>query len=169
MNLISISSDLVSLLSKLLREDELLYLVGNDVTRPFDMPKKSVSSLAPNGSDQRFYPYPFNIEYNEGQRSQVHLYFPSMLFTNNDIVEDIIVWFDVVVHKELWLVEKRMDNGSVAKLIRPYEIIQKIAESVKKVEEDTRDLKIDLVSLDHLAVNANYQAIRLEGRLINWQ
>lgn len=169
MNLNTISSDLVSLLGKLLNEEELIYLVGNDGTRPFDMPKKSIGSLAPNGADQRFYPYPFNVEYNEGQRSQVHLYFPSMLFENNDIVEDIVIWFDVVVHKELWLIEKRQADGSIEKLIRPYEIVQKIAETIKRVDKDARDLSIDLVSFDHLGVNANYQAIRLEGRLLNWQ
>jgi hypothetical protein len=169
MNLQTISSDLVTFLGKFLKDDELIYLVGNDVTRPFEMAKKSVSTLAPNGSDQRFYPYPFNVEYKEGQRSQIHLYFPSMLFQNNDIVEDIVIWFDIVVHKELWLIEKKLADGSIAKLIRPYEIAQQIAEIVKRVDIGTRDLKIDLVAFDHLGVNSNYQAIRLEGKLLNWQ
>lgn len=169
MNLATISSDLVNLLGKLLRDNEILHLVGNDVNRPFEMAMKNVSTLAPNGSDQRFFPYPFNVEYTEGLRSQVHLYFPSMLFENNDIVENIVVWFDIVVHKELWLIEKRLADGTYAKLIRPYEIAQQIAETIKKVEQGTRDLKIDLVAFDHLGVNANYQAIRLEGKLLNWQ
>lgn len=169
MNLSTISSDLVGLLGKLLRDDELIYLVGNDIARPFEGAKKSVGELAPLGTDQRFYPYPFNVEYKEGMRSQIHVYFPSMVFVNNDVVEDSVVWFDVVVHKELWLIEKRLADGTIAKLVRPYEIVQNIAEIIKRVERDTRDLKIDLISFDHLGVNANYQAIRLEGRLVSWQ
>lgn len=167
MNLQTISSDLVNLLGKLLRDDDLLYLVGNDVMRPFEAAKKNVSLLAPNGTDQRFFPYPFNVEYKEGLRSQVHIYFPAMTFESNDIVENILIWFDIVVHKELWLIEKRLADGSVAKLIRPYEIAQNIAETIKRVESG-RDLRVDLTNFDHLGVNANYQAIRIEGRLVNF-
>lgn len=168
-NLKTISSDLVIFIGKLLQDNELIFLVGNDDIRPFEMPKKSIASLAPMGTDQRFFPYPFNVEYREGRRSQVHLYFPTMIFRENDIVEDIIIWFDIVVHKELWLIEKRADNGTFQKLIRPYEIAQNIAETIKRVDVGEIDLKVDLVSFDHLGVNENYQAIRLEGRLINWQ
>jgi hypothetical protein len=168
-NLQTISSDLVTFLGKFLQDNDLIYLVGNDDIRPYELPKKSVGSLAPMGTDQRFFPYPFNIEYREGRRSQVHLYFPSMTFENNDIVEDIIIWFDIVVHKELWLIEKRADNGLFQKLIRPYEIARKIAEIIKRVDVGEIDLKVDLNAFDHLAVNENYQAIRIEGRLVNWQ
>ncbi len=168
-NLKTISSDLVIFIGKLLQDDDLIFLVGNDDIRPYELPKKSVGSLAPLGSDQRFFPYPFNVQYNEGRRSQIHLYFPRMTFTENDIVEDIIIWFDIVIHKELWLIEKRADNGTFQKLIRPYEIAQNISEIAKRFDVGEIDLKVDLVSFDHLAVNENYQAVRLEGRLINWQ
>jgi hypothetical protein len=169
MNMQTISSDLVVFIGKLLSEEEIIFLVGNDHIRPFEQAKKSVGSLAPFGSDQRLYPYPFNVDYNEGMRSQIHLYFPTMDFNSNDIVEDIIIWFDIVVHKELWLIEKQNTEGRYEKLIRPYEIAQSISEIVKRVDVGDRDLKVDLVSFDHLGVNENYQAIRLEGRLVNWQ
>jgi lipopolysaccharide biosynthesis protein len=168
MNMDFLSSDLVEILGKLMRNDNIAKLVGNDITRPFESDRKAIGELAPFGLDQRFFPYPFNIEYKENIRSQVHIYFPTMTFESNDVVENILVWFDIVIHKDLWLIEKREENA-YQKLIRPYEIAHYIAVEMKRIDLNRRDLMIDLVSFDHLSVNENYHAIRLEGRLMNWQ
>lgn len=169
MNMKFLSSDLVEMLGKLMNNEDIVKLVGNDTHRPYESDRKPISAIAPNGTDQRFLPYPFDVEYREGIRSQIHIYYPAMTFEGNDIVENVIVWFDIVCHTDLWLIEKHLEGTRYEKLIRPYELAKGIANEMKKVTVNRRDLTIDLVSFDHLAVNENYQAIRLEGRLTNWQ
>jgi hypothetical protein len=169
MNINSISSDVVEILGKLMYNNNIVKLIGNDIVRPFEQDAKPISKIAPTGIDERFLPLPFPIEYREGIRSQIHVYVPSMTFVSNDIVQNIVVWFDIVVHKDLWLIERRLENNRFKKLIRPYEVAREIANEMKRFEIGERDLTIDLVAFDHLGVNDNYQAIRLEGNLTTWR
>lgn len=155
MKLDELSSDLVKLIEQCLESQTLAKLLYYAVPNPYQQPTLVTRELAPYGSKERILPYPFDVNYKADQRSQLHMYFPSVAFKNNMVVEDTLVWIDIVVHKKLWLIS---NNGK--KLIRPYVIAQEVVNAL-----------IDpcfFFELNHLSVNEEYDCLRIEGRIRNW-
>jgi hypothetical protein len=159
MKLDELSSDLIEVIGICLESQNLAKLLFYTSSKPLQEAPITTSEIAPFGRRERILPYPFDLNYKADQRSQLHIYFPSLEFKNNTIVEDTLIWFDIVVHKKLWLIldDTRVRNE---KKIRPYEIAKEIANL-------TNDY-CHLLTLNHLAVNEEYDALRLEARIRNF-
>jgi hypothetical protein len=156
MKLITLSDDLVNLMGGLLDNQELGKLLYYSVSNPLNQPNIVITDLAPFGKFERILPHPFDVEYTADIRSQLNIYFPRLEFINNQIVEDVLVFFDIVVHKSIWTI--RDDEGK--KKIRPYEIARHVIKELIDV--------CDFHEMTHLAVNEEFQALRLEGQIIRW-
>jgi hypothetical protein len=156
MKLLTLSDDLVGLMGNLLDSQQLGKLIFYTVANPLSQPNINVVDLAPFGKYERILPHPFDVDYTADVRSQINVYFPRLEFINNQIVENILVFFDIVVHKSLWTI--RDENNK--KKIRPYEIAKLIINELKEYCEFTE--------MTHLAVNEEFQCIRLEAEIIRW-
>lgn len=156
MKLLTLSDDLVNLMGKLLANQSLGKLVYYTVPNPLNQANLILSDLAPFGKYERILPHPFDIDYTADIRSQIHIYFPRLEFINNQIVENVLVFFDIVVHKSIWTI--RDDTNK--KKIRAYEIARHIISDLKSVCEFTE--------MTHLSVNEEFQALRLEAEIIRW-
>jgi len=156
MKLLTLSDDLVNLMGSLLSNMELAKLVYYTKANPLAQPDFNIVDIAPFGSKERIIPHPFDIDYTEDVRSQIHIYFPILEFENNQIVEDCLVFFDVIVHTSLWTIVD-LDHK---KKIRPYEIARNIIHELKDV--------CSFQEMTHLAVNEEFQAIRVQAQILKW-
>jgi hypothetical protein len=156
MKLLTLSDDLVNLMGSLLSNMELAKLVYYTNANPLHQSNFNPVDIAPFGSKERILPHPFDIEYTADVRSQIHIYFPVLEFENNQIVEDCLVFFDVVVHTSIWTIIDL--NGK--KKIRPYEIARNIINELVDV--------CSFQEMTHLAVNDQFQAIRIQAQIIRW-
>lgn len=154
MKLENMSYNLVNVIDKVLRNIKLAKYLYNNTNDPL-LTMVNPTDIAPFGSKERILPYPFDTEFKGEQRSQLHVYFPELEFKNNEHVEDTIIWFDIVVHKKLWLF---MENGK--KLIRPYEIAKEIVNELEGT--------CDFIGGSHLTVNEEFDSFRLEARIRDW-
>jgi len=156
MKLLTLSSDLVGLIGELLDNQQLGKLLYYTQSDPLNQPNINLVDLAPFGKTERILPHPFDIDYTADVRSQLHIYFPRMEFRNNQILEDIMIFFDVVVHKSIWTVRDEAGN----KVIRPYEIARLLIHELKDI--------CQFFEMTHIAVNEEFQCIRIEGQILNW-
>lgn len=156
MKLQTLSDDLVGMMGGLLDNQALGKLLFYTVSNPLNQPNLNLVDLAPFGAFERILPHPFDIEYNADIRSQLHIYFPRLAFVNNEIVENALVFFDIVCHKSIWTF--RDDNNR--KKIRPIEVARHIIYEMKDV--------CSFIEMTHLDVNTDYQCLRLEAELIRW-
>lgn len=156
MKLLTLSDDLVNLMGSLLSNMELAKLVYYTNGSPLTQPNFNPVDIAPFGSKERILPHPFDIDYTADVRSQIHIYFPVLEFENNQIVEDCLLFIDVVVHTSIWTIVD--SNGK--KKIRPYEIARNIINEFVDV--------CSFQEMTHLAVNDQFQAIRIQAQIIKW-
>lgn len=156
MKLQTLSDDLVSMMGGLLDNQDLGKMLYYSVSNPLNQANINLIDLAPFGKYERILPHPFDIEYNADIRSQLHIYYPRLAFVNNEIVENALVFFDIVVHKSLWTI-RDVENK---KKIRPIEIARLVINELKHVCE--------FIEMTHLDVNTDYQCIRLEAEITRW-
>jgi hypothetical protein len=105
--------------------------------------------------DERIFPYPFDINFKNDVRSQLHIYYPNLSFENNGNAGKSVILFDIVVNLDIWLVKDR-----AKKIIRPYEIMKLILETFK--DKNIEGLgELHFIKADHVVVNERFQGIRL--------
>ena len=156
MKLLTLSDDLINLMGSLLSNMELAKLVYYTQANPLSQPNFNSVDIAPFGSKERILPHPFDIDYTLDVRSQIHIYFPLLEFENNQILEDCLVFFDVVVHTSIWTIV----DSKGKKKIRPYEIARNIIHELKDV--------CSFQEMTHLSVNDQFQALRIQAQIIRW-
>lgn len=156
MKLLTLSSDLVGLIGELLDNQQIGKFLYYTESNPLNQPNINMVDLAPFGRSERILPHPFDIDFTADVRSQLHIYFPRMEFKNNQILEDVMVFFDIVVHKSIWTVR----NNENKKVIRPYEIARLVIHELKDI--------CQFIEMTHISVNEEFQCIRLEGQIISW-
>lgn len=156
MKLLTLSDDLVNLMGGLLDNQALGKLLYYTVSNPLNQANINLTDLAPFGKYERILPHPFDIDYTEDVRSQLHIYFPRLEFVNNQIVENSLIFFDIVVHKSLWTIRDEANK----KKIRPYEIAKHLIHELKGY--------CDFTEMSHLSVNEQFQCLRVEAELVRW-
>lgn len=105
----------------------------------------------------KIFPYPFNINYQGGECTQIRVYYPKADFENNEVTVNEDIYFDTICHKNLWLI-----SGSS---IRPYTIASEIFNIFSKNSIETLGI-LHFVTLRHVYINENYDAIRLVARMM---
>lgn len=157
-----LSPSLVKIIDNCLSNDKLTKLLYYNVQNPLSQPSVNPSLIAPSGDSERILPYPFDVRFKSEERSQLHIYYPDVNFKNNEHVEQAIVWFDIVVHKRLWLF---MQDGK--KLVRPYEIASLIATQFDGSIPSTKLTvgKLNMHGATHVVVNEEFNALRLEASM----
>lgn len=155
------SSHIIDLIDEILKNQELCNLIGQNGNLPVKVPVDP-KSISPMGEKERIYAYPFDIDFTDDVRSQLHIYYPSFSFENNANVADISVVFDIVVHKKIWLM---MDNKR--KVIRAYEIARNIVGSMANKRIGSIG-KIHFSEGMHTIINSEFEGVRLVARITDF-
>lgn len=154
MNFDRLSSNIITIIGEVLKNQSLVNCIGWNGDNP-SAQNISPSEIAPKGKGERVFPYPFDVTFKEDVRTQLHIYYPNLTFESNGHVGRAIIFFDIVVHKDIWLF---MDDGK--KVIRPYEIAKLILDSFK--DKNVEGLgEIHFVSADHTVVNEQFEGFRI--------
>lgn len=160
-----LSNNLVQIIERCANSEELAKLLYyNDSVNPLSKDIVQADTIAPLGKKERILPYPFDVKFKSEQRSQLHIYYPELNFVGDNI-EEVFVWFDIVVHKRLWLYSQ--DNK---KLVRPYQLASQIARLFDGAIPNTKSTvgKLHFKALGHVAVNEEFDGIRLEALMTNF-
>jgi hypothetical protein len=123
-----VSSNLIYIINSILysnkgdeRKKQIVsQLIKYDNDTPFTNPiltKKESSDLFLD----RVYPFPFE-SYTDKAVSELRVYFPDLEFDSTGSVEDYTIFFDIIVHKSLYLIR----NEENKPVFRPFRIAQEI-------------------------------------------
>lgn len=154
MNFDRLSSNIITIIGEVLKSQSLVNYIGWIGDNP-SAQNINPSSIAPKGKSERVFPYPFDVTFKEDVRTQLHIYYPNLTFENNGHAGRAVILFDIVVHKDIWLV---MDNKT--KVIRPYEISKLILDIFK--DKNVEGLgELHFVSADHTVINENFEGFRI--------
>lgn len=154
MNFDRLSRNVVAIINEVLKNQKLVNYLATNGDNPSSL-SLSPANIAPNSPNEKIFPYPFNIKFKDDVRSQLHIYYPNLLLENNGKAGRAFINFDVVVHKDIWLLT---DEGE--KVIRPYKIAQFILDSFKDKKVDELG-EIHFVRIDHVVVNEEFEGVRL--------
>lgn len=165
MKLELLSTNLVQIIERCVNAQDLAKLIYYNGQNPFSQEAVNPSLIAPYGQSERVLPYPFNLNFKDDQRSQLHIYYPDVQFVNNSNVEQTVVWFDIIVHKNLWLFTQ---DGK--KLVRPYEIASQIAKLFDGTIPNTNSTvgELNFIAMGHVTVNEEFDGLRLEARMTTY-
>lgn len=101
-------------------------------------------------------PYPFNTKTTDTTSCEIRVYYPSLDFKNNEVIQDVDVLFDIVCSKSLWT-----KDGN----IRPYEIMRHIFKTFSKKSIFEAGV-LHFKAMRHVTVNDSYDCIRLTARMM---
>lgn len=150
-----LSKNIITIIDEILKNQRLVNYLAIDGDNPSTSSPVPPKTIAPKGASERIFPHPFDITFKDGVRSQLHIYYPEVDFENNGHAGVILILFDIVVHKDIWLL---MDKGE--KVIRPYQIGSLILESFK--DKNIHGLgEIHFVKAKHAVVNEQFEGFRL--------
>lgn len=149
----NLSSNLIYILNQTVTSQnlcKLLYYNDKDALTQTDIANTSTLKMT------KIYPYPFNTQATTESCSQLNIYYPEGEIKNR-VIEYTDVYFDIVVAKELWLIN---DNK-----IRPYEILKEIF-TLFYEEIITSVGKLIFGKFYHIPVNIKFDAIRIRAKII---
>jgi hypothetical protein len=160
MDLTRLSSNLINIIDEVLKNRELVNLIGYNGNFPILPPNTPIDpkDIAPKGINEKIFPYPFDIAYEGDVSTQLHIYYPNFQFKNNGYANEIILIFDVVVHKSIWLM---MDNSK--KVIRPYQIVNQLVNTFKGKRIGQLG-EIHFIDGSHTLINSQFEGIRLVAK-----
>lgn len=154
MNFERLSTNIISIIDEVLKNQDLVNLIGHDGDNP-STNNILAKTIAPRGTKERILPYPFDITFKGDVRSQLHIYYPNISFVNNGNVSKVLIMFDIVVHKKIWLFT---DNQK--KLIRPYQILSQLTKTFK--DKRVKGVgEIHLQDANHVYVNEEFECLRV--------
>lgn len=149
-----LSVNLIAIIEETLKNQELVNLIGFDGNNPSNN-NVNPKEIAPKAKNERILPYPFDVDYKEDVRTQLHIYYPRISFESNGNASKVVVLFDIVVHKDIWLL---MDNGE--KVIRPYQISKALIDTFNKKRVKGVG-ELHFLDANHTPINEEFEGFRL--------
>lgn len=117
-----LSRNSIVLLEELIKDQELSKLITNNTSKPLDMDDiKNTGSLVM----KNVFPTPFDDNVPETQGTQLRVFFSNGELENKEILNTRVI-FQIIIHKDLWLIQSKDKNGIYQKRIRPYDIMDRI-------------------------------------------
>jgi predicted methyltransferase len=154
-----LDENLITMIDKVLENQSLCKYIFHDVDDPLaeaDIPDTNVILF------NRIFPYPFDPGIASDDQTQLRIYYPEGQF-NETAVEEIEVYFDIVVAKEsLWLI-----NRAGKKQIRPVRIMAEIVNMFNKKSIETIG-QLEFSGFSHRYVNEKFDAYQVVARMTNF-
>lgn len=142
-----LSSNIVDIIEELAKNQRLKKLLNYNDKTPI-----SNETVTSNLLLDKIFPYPFDINHKDSQLSNLMVYFDEVAL-DGKAVEKMALYIDVIVHKELYLIND--ENGKP--ILRPYEIVREVVDTL-----EDRTIKtvgtINVVDVAHQTVNDQFEA-----------
>lgn len=156
-----LSRNSIVLLEELIKHQELVKLIDVNAAKPLDSADvKNTGSLIM----KKLFPTPFDKNIPETQQTQLRVFFPEGRLKNKEVLTTTIV-FEIVIHKDLWLIQVQDKDGTYQKRIRPYDIMDKIVEIFEDKSKRTLGVvKFDRYTFTH--IDKDYAMYSLIGEMM---
>lgn len=119
-----LSRNAIVILEEIISDQTLAKLISNNNSKPLDC-----NDIGNTGSlvMKNVYPLPYNNEVPQEQKVELRAFFPTGLLQNKEVLNTEI-HFQILMHRDLWLIQTKDKNGKYQKRIRPYDIMDRIVE-----------------------------------------
>lgn len=152
----NLSGNIIEVMKSLSKNDGLVRLLAHDEKNPFlgSLRATKENIMNPTNKDCKIFPYPFDPEATTEDSSFIRVYYNTGEFDNSEVIQETELFIDIVVAKSLWLC-----NDGQRSLIRPYEIMDRVVDTIGK--RGFSSIKLEINGWQHLAVNSKFDAIRI--------
>lgn len=117
-----LSRNSIILLEELISDQTLAKLISINTTKPLDADDiKNTGSLIL----KNIFPTPYNSNVPIEQKVELRAFFSNGLLQNKEVLNTQI-YFQLILHRDLWLIETKDSKGEYQKRIRPYDIMDRI-------------------------------------------
>ena len=117
--IIPYSQNVVTAINELINDQELVKLIHYNDYNPYAKPDLQLPATFL--INKKIFPYPFNPLIQTEASCQLRVFYASGYFANDETFSPSRLFFEIVVHKDLWLI-----NNGTQSLIRPYEILNRL-------------------------------------------
>lgn len=152
-----LSSNLVLILQEIVKNQNICKLLHYNTSTPLS--SADITLPANNLILNKIFPYPFNQNVILEDCSQIRVYVPNGYLENNRIIENTDICFDIIVAKNLWLI-----NNNGQSLIRSYEIAKELVNIFNKNVSTIG--RLNFKKFIHISVNDKFDCIRLISEMM---
>lgn len=151
-----LAPNLIIVLIQLVNNQKICKLINHNSPNALDQP----DLILPQNSliNNKVFPFPFPINFQGEECTNIRVYYPRVDFKNNEVVIDEEIWFDIVCANNLWLIP-----GTV----RPYLIASEIVNIFRRKSIETLG-RMQFITMLHVRINENYDAIRLIAKIVQY-
>ena len=151
-----LAPNLIIILSQLVNNQKICKLINYNSEDALNQPDLILPQN--NLIKHKVFPFPFPINFQDEECTNIRVYYPKVDFKNNEIVVDEEIFFDIVCANNLWLI-----SGSV----RPYEIASEIFNIFRKKSIETLG-RMQFIAMYHVHINESYDAVRLVAKIVQY-
>ena len=154
----NLSRNLTLILNEIIQNQNVCKLLYHNESDPYsqtdiDDTKSLIKTL--------IFPYPFDLSAENEVRSELRVYYPNGILQGNQNIGNLKIHFDVVVHKQLWMI-----SGEDYSAIRPYEIMHNLVQQLNgNLIGMVGRIRFDQ-GFVHLSANEQFDVIRLIASVV---
>lgn len=174
-NLERVSSNVLKVLKRTLYNESLedeskrqivSQLIKYDDENPFSQPiltKQQCNNLFLN----RVFPYPLNT-FTDTIKTDLRIYFPECSFDSSGNVEDYVIIFDIIVHKNFYMIRDAEGNTVLRSHAIAENIIDFFDDKILYRKNENPIYKLQFTKLYNLSFDNDFLGTRLVARYIDF-
>lgn len=117
-----LSRNAIVLLEEIISDQTLAKLISENSSKPLDA--KDIQNTGALIMENVF-PIPYNNEVPQEQKVELRVFFPNGMLQNKEVLNTDI-HFQIVMHRDLWLIQSKGKDGKYKKRVRPYDIMDRL-------------------------------------------
>lgn len=117
-----LSKNAIVLLEEIVSDQTLAKLISENSSKPLDKPDiPNTGALVM----KNVFPLSYNNQVPQEQKTELRVFFPTGILQNKEVL-NTEVHFQVLMHRDLWLIQTKDKSGKYKKGVRPYDIMGRI-------------------------------------------
>lgn len=156
-----LSRNAIVLLEEIISDQTLAKLITNISSKPLE--SKDIENTGTLINDVVF-PVPYNTSVPQKQKTELRVFFPSGVLQNKEVLNTDI-HFQILMHRDLWLIQTKNEKGTYDKKVRPYEIMHRLVDIYENRSIATLG-KVRFVGYTYKHVDKDYGMFTLVGQMM---
>lgn len=156
-----LSRNAIVLLEQIISDQTLAKLIKNNTSKPLDAIDIENTAILINDF---IFPTPYNSDVPQVQKTELRVFFPNGVLQNKEVL-NTDVCFQILMHRDLWLIQAKDDRNKYQKRIRPYEIMHRLVEIYENKSIGTLG-KIKFVGYTYKHIDKDYGMYTLVGQMM---
>lgn len=149
-----LSDNLIIIITEIIKNDKLCKLIDDNSPAPLDN-----NNYVGNLLGSKIFPYSFNPDITLEKCTQLRVYYPYGDIKNR-VIENTTIYFDIIIHKDLYLI-----NIDDKMYIRDLLIMTELINTFNNISLSTVG-KLVFSNFSNLAVNNEFNCLRLYTKMM---